>query len=142
MSGVCFFIPSGRYRAKLIYEQEMKHGHSETDVTKVVMIGLAGSGKSTSLDTLMEVEPLAKEYRSSTPIMKRPLKTIVIIVDGKTKWVKKEQDQFTAHLAANMSTEDKPPREAIPTDDPLPLYMSTNVTQSRPIFTQMSSHPP
>ena len=60
----------------------MKHGHSDTDVTKVVMMGIAGSGKSTALDTIMEEKPLAKEDRDSTPIMKRPVKTMVIVVDG------------------------------------------------------------
>ena len=116
----------------------MKHGHSDTDVTKVVMMGIAGSGKSTALDTIMEEKPLAKEDRDSTPIMKRPVKTMVIVVDGKTKWVKKEQDQFTAHLAATMSTEDSPPPQTAPTDSPLPLHMSTDVSTTP----DSSSHPP
>ena len=116
----------------------MKHGHSDTDVTKVVMMGIAGSGKSTALDTIMEEKPLAKEDRDSTPIMKRPVKTTVIVVDGKTKWVKKEQDQFTAHLAATMSTEDSPHPQTAPTDSPLPLHMSTDVSTTP----DSSSHPP
>ena len=139
-----FSSSSGRYRAKLIYEREMKHGHSETDVTKVVMMGIAGSGKSTALDTIMEENPLAEEDRDSTPIMKRPVKTMVIIVDGKTKWVKKEQDEFTAHLATRLGTEDGPPQETTPTDSPHPLHTSTDITQSPPIPTtsDSSSHTP
>ena len=136
-----FHFSSGRYRAKLIYEREMKHGHSDTDVTKVVMMGIAGSGKSTALETIMEEEPLAKEDRDSTPIMKRPVKTTVIVVDGKTKWVKKEQDQFTTHLATRMGTGDSPPQETTPTDGPPP---PPNITQSPPVpaTSDSSSHTP
>ena len=126
-------FPSGRYCAKLIYEREMKHGHSDTDVTKVVMMGIAGSGKSTALETIMEEKPLPKEDRHSTPIMKRPVKTMVIVVDGKTKWIKKEQDQFTAHLARRLDTMDSPPQETTPTNDPLPPTKSTDITQSPPV---------
>ena len=135
-------FPSGRYRAKLIYEREMKHGHSETDVTKVVMMGIAGSGKSTALETIMEEEPLPNKDRHSTPIMKRPVKTMVIVVDGKTKWIKKEQDQFTAHLARHLDTMDSPPQETTPTDNPLPPTKSTDITESPsvPITTDSSSH--
>ena len=137
-------FPSGRYRAKLIYEREMKHGHSDTDVTKVVMMGIAGSGKSTALETIMEEEPLPKEDRHSTPIMKRPVKTMVIVVDGKTKWIKKEQDQFTAHLARRLDTMDNPPQETTPTNDPLPPTKSTDITQSSsvPVTSASSSHTP
>ena len=122
----------------------MKHGHSDTDVTKVVMMGIAGSGKSTALETIMEEEPLSKEDRDSTPIMKRPVKTTVIVVDGKTKWVKKEQDQFTTHLATHMGTADSPPQETTPTDGPPPLHMSPDITQSPPVpaTSDSSSHTP
>jgi hypothetical protein len=132
-------FPSGRYRAKLIFQREMEHGHSETDITKVVMMGIAGSGKSTALDTIMEEEPLAPEDRHSTPIMKRPVKTMVIVVDGKTKWVKKEQHQFTAHLATRLNTDPTPPQEATPTSHAL-----SNTTQSPPTSASpdSSSHTP
>ena len=106
----------------------MKHGYSDTDVTKVVMMGIAGSGKSTALDTIMEEEPLAKEERDSTPIMKRPMKTMVIIVDGKTKWVKKEQDQFTAHLATRMG---------VNSADSTPILSSSPIPSP-----DASAHPP
>ena len=120
----------------------MKHGHSDTDVTKVVMMGIAGSGKSTALETIMEEEPLPKEDRHSTPIMKRPVKTMVIVVDGKTKWIKKEQDQFTAHLARRLDTMDSPPQGTTPTNDPLPPTKSTDITQSPciPVTSDLSSH--
>ena len=122
----------------------MEHGHSETDITKVVMMGIAGSGKSTALATIMEEEPLAKGDRHSTPIMKRPVKTIVIVVDGKTKWVKKEQHQFTAHLATHLNTEHSPPQETTPTNHPLPTHTHSDTTQSPPTSTSpdSSSHTP
>ena len=122
----------------------MEHGHSETDITKVVMMGIAGSGKSTALATIMEEEPLAKGDRHSTPIMKRPVKTMVIVVDGKTKWVKKEQHQFTAHLATRLNTEYSPPQETTPTNHPLPTHTHSDTTQSPPTSTSpdSSSHTP
>ena len=115
-----------------------KHGYSITDVMKVVMMGIAGSGKSTVLDTIMEEKPLTEEDRDSTPIMKRPVKTMVIVVGDNTKWVKKEQDQFTAHLARHMSTEDCSTEEDTHTGSPLPLHMSTDDTT----ISNSSSHCP
>ena len=122
----------GRYRANLIYQQEMEHGHSETDITKVVMMGIAGSGKSTALDTIMEEEPLKKDDRHSTPIMKRPIKTMAILVDGKTKWVMKEQNQFTAHLATHFTH--SPPQETTPNNLPafLPACADTSLSPNSP----------
>ena len=118
----------------------MEHGHSETDITKVVMMGIAGSGKSTALDTIMEEEPLSNEDRHSTPIMKRPVKTMVIVAsDGKTKWVRKEQEQFTAHLATRINTDHSPPQVTTPTNQPLPLHTHSDMTQSPPTSTS-SSH--
>ena len=50
------------------------------------MIGAAGSGKSTSLETVMDEEPPAEEDRESTPLLKRPVQTEVIFVDKNVKW--------------------------------------------------------
>ena len=137
-------FPSGRYRAKLIYEREMEHGHSNTDITKVVMIGIAGSGKSTALETIMEEEPQAEEDRDSTPIMKRPVKTSVIIVDGKMKWKRKEPEQFTEFLASQLSTAGSPPQDSTPQNVPSPQATPTDATPSLPdsASSDSSSHTP
>ncbi|CAI8056152.1 hypothetical protein GBAR_LOCUS30592 [Geodia barretti] len=76
-------FPTGRNKAKKIYEEEMKRGITERLITKVTMVGTAGSGKSTSLETLTGEEPLAEGERESTPLLKRPVQTEVVFVEGR-----------------------------------------------------------
>ena len=89
----------GRRRAKQIYEEEMKRGVTKRIITKVVMVGTAGSGKSTSLQTVMDEEPPAEKDRESTPLLKRPVQTEVIYIDKNVKWVKKTPEQKKQYIA-------------------------------------------
>lgn len=91
---------AGRYRAKQIYAEEMKHGATIRNIIKVVMVGTAGSGKSTSLETVMDQKPLAEEDRESTPLMKRPVQTEVIHIENKVKWVKKSIEEKKQYIAS------------------------------------------
>ena len=93
------FIIIGRYRAKKMYEEEMKRGHSKRRITKLVMIGTAGSGKTTSLVTVLEEQPPAEEDRTSTPLLKRPVQTEVVYVKDKVMWQKKNPKQKRQHIA-------------------------------------------
>ena len=94
------FSLTGRKRAKKIYEEEMKRGITERLITKVTMVGTAGSGKSTSLDTLTDEEPLAEEERESTPLLKRPVQTEVVFVDRKkVRWRKKTPEEKKRYIA-------------------------------------------
>ena len=80
-----YFSPrAGRYRSKQIYEQEMKRGHFELVVDKVVMYGIAGSGKTCSLHVLLGRPP--PENRNSTPLMKRPVEVMFMCVNDKKEW--------------------------------------------------------
>ena len=91
---------TGRNKAKKIYEEEMKRGITERLITKVTMVGTAGSGKSTSLETLTGEEPLAEGERESTPLLKRPVQTEVVFVEGKeVRWRKKTADQKKQYIA-------------------------------------------
>ena len=91
---------TGRKRAKKIYEEEMKCGITERLITKVTMVGTAGSGKSTSLETLTDEEPLAEEERESTPLLKRPIQTEVVFVDRKkVRWRKKTPEEKKRYIA-------------------------------------------
>ena len=91
---------TGRNKAKKIYEEEMKRGITERLITKVTMVGTAGSGKSTSLETLTGEEPLAEEERESTPLLKRPVQTEVVFVEGKeVRWRKKTADEKKQYIA-------------------------------------------
>ena len=77
----------------------MKHGSSKRIITKVVLVGIAGSGKSTSLETVMEEKPPAEEDRESTPLLKRPVQTEVINIDNHLKWIKKSPEEVRQHVA-------------------------------------------
>ena len=91
---------TGRNKAKKIYEEEMKRGITERLITKVTMVGTAGSGKSTSLETLTGEEPLAEGERESTPLLKRPVQTEVVFVEGKeVRWRKKTADEKKRYIA-------------------------------------------
>ena len=89
----------GRRRAKQIYEEEMKRGVTKRKITKVVMVGIAGSGKTTSLETIMDEKPPAEEDRESTPLLKRPVQTEVVYIDKKVKWRKKSPEEKKEYIA-------------------------------------------
>ena len=72
-----------RCRSKLIYEQEMKRGHFELVVDKVVMCGIAGSGKTSSLHVLLGRPPPDSR---NTPLMKRPAEVMFMCVNDKKEW--------------------------------------------------------
>ena len=91
---------TGRRRAKQIYEEEMKRGVTKRKITKVVMVGIAGSGKTTSLETIMDEKPPAEEDRESTPLLKRPVQTEVVYIDEKVKWRKKNPEEKKQYIAS------------------------------------------
>ena len=95
--GTYMYICVGRRRAKQIYEEEIKRGISKRNITKVVIVGIAGSGKSTSLETIMEEKPPAD--RDSTPLLKRPVQTEVIYINKSVKWVKKSPEEKKRYIA-------------------------------------------
>ena len=91
---------TGRRRAKQIYEEEMKRGVTKRKITKVVMVGIAGSGKTTSLETIMDEKPPAEEDRESTPLLKRPVQTEVVYIHEKVKWRKKSPEEKKQYIAS------------------------------------------
>ena len=78
----------------------MKRGVSKRKITKVVMVGIAGSGKTTSLETVMDEQPPAEEDRESTPLLKRPVQTEVIYIENNVKWVKKTPEEKKRYIAS------------------------------------------
>ena len=81
---VCGSLHAGRYRSKQFYELEILKGHVELHIDKVVMYGIAGSGKTSALAAMLGRDPLT--VRSSTPLMKRPVNVRFMCVDDKTEW--------------------------------------------------------
>ena len=59
-------------------------GHVELHIDKVVMYGIAGSGKTSALAAMLGRDPLT--IRSSTPLMQRPVNVRFMCVDDKTEW--------------------------------------------------------
>ena len=91
------YVPSGRQGSKQIYEKEMLLGFLELGIDKVVMFGIAGSGKSSSLAALLGLDP--PDLRCSTPLMQRPIEVVVIHVDDQLHWQKKTPEQIRETVA-------------------------------------------
>ena len=62
----------------------MLRGHIQLALDKVVMFGIAGSGKTSALAVLLGDDP--PDVRSSTPLMKRPIEVLFMEVDDKLEW--------------------------------------------------------
>ena len=75
----------------------MKRGHFELVVDKVVMYGIAGSGKTCSLHVLMGVPP--PDSRNSTPLMKRPVEVMFMSVNDKKEWKVRTQEEMRDTVA-------------------------------------------
>jgi len=75
MTSVSFLAHS-----RLLFQEEMKHGHISSLVSKVLFLGAAGSGKTSSKRIILNETPPA--LRISTPCAERPVKIVRIEVDG------------------------------------------------------------
>ena len=78
------FFHAGRYRSKQIYELEMIRGYIELGIDKVVMFGIAGSGKTCTVALMLGKK--APEIRCSTPLMKRPIELMFVDIDKNQEW--------------------------------------------------------
>ena len=72
-------------------------GHIELHIDKVVMYGIAGSGKTSALAAMLGRDPLT--IRSSTPLMKRPVNVRFMCVDDKTEWKERTVKQMCNTVA-------------------------------------------
>ena len=130
IDNICAFINfklcnsfTGRYRSKQIYEQEIKLGHILLDLDKILMFGIAGSGKTSSLAVLLGLAP--PDIRCSTPLMKRPITVMFMCVNEKMEWEVKTPDQMREIVAEVISS--RVPKQH-------------NVAQSDVSLDQQSSH--
>ena len=62
----------------------MIRGHIELGIDKVVMFGIAGSGKTCTVALLLGMK--APEIRCSTPLMKRPIELMFVDIDKNQEW--------------------------------------------------------
>ena len=102
---MCGSFHAGRYRSKQFYELEILKGHVEVHIDKVVMYGIAGSGKTSALAAMLGRDPLT--IRCSTPFMKRPVNVRFMCVDKKMEWkvrtVKQMQNTVAEVISSRMS---------------------------------------
>ena len=82
---------------KQIYEREMHYGHIETSIAKVLLFGIAGSGKTSATAILMGEDPPAA--RTSSSLMARPVQVITILINKLTKWEKKTPKEVRRIIA-------------------------------------------
>ena len=90
-------ILAGRYRSKQIYELEMQRGHFDLAIDKVLMFGIAGSGKTSALAALLGVDP--PSVRSSTPLMRRPIEVMFMDVNEELHWKMRTNKEFRDTVA-------------------------------------------
>ena len=90
-------IHAGRYRSKQIYELEMQRGHFDLAIDKVLMFGIAGSGKTSTLAALLGVDP--PSIRSSTPLMRRPIEVMFMDVNEELQWKMRTNKEFRDTVA-------------------------------------------
>ena len=75
----------------------MKRGHIELDIDKVVMFGIAGSGKTCALAIMLGDDP--PDVTCSTPLMKRPVEVLFMDVDKKLHWKIKTLQEVNESIA-------------------------------------------
>ena len=147
---------AGRFRSKQIYEQEMKRGHIELDLDKLLLFGNAGSGKTCSLAAMLGVDP--PTIRHSTPVMKRPIEVVFVDVDGKKQWKKRTLDQLPGVLAeviqsrmprqqsvaqSSCAPDQQPPHTAASqSSQPTPEKTSSSTSKAAGISTASSEEKP
>ena len=85
------------YTVKQTYEMEMRYGHIETSIAKVLLFGIAGSGKTSATAIMMGEDP--PSVHSSTPLMVRPVHVITVLIEELTKWEKKTPEEVRKIIA-------------------------------------------
>ena len=101
---------------KQTYKREMRYGHIETSIAKILLFGIAGSGKTSATAILMGEDPPA--VRMSTPLMARPVQVITILINKLTKWEKKTPEEVRRVIAEIIRSRESSSeiRELQPTD--------------------------
>ena len=82
-----------------LFEEAMRHGSVQSCITKVLVTGTAGSGKTCSKHVIIDEPP--PPVRKSTPCAERPIRVATIGVRG-MKWVRIGSKRLINYLAAAM----------------------------------------
>ena len=81
---------TGSSESRRLYDEAMKNGSIESEITSVAMHGVAGTGKSSSMNLILGNPP--QEDRKSTPLIARPA-TVHEIDPSENEWT--EHDNKT-----------------------------------------------
>ena len=122
----------------------MKRGHIELDIDKVVMFGIAGSGKTCLLAVMLGDDP--PDVTCSTPLMKRPVEVLFMDVDKKLRWKIKTLQEVNESIAEIIrSRMPKQEAEALVSSaspaSPIPESTTTTSEASREIPTLPKKKP-
>ena len=75
----------------------MRYGHIATSIAKILLFGIAGSGKTSATAIMMGEDP--PSIRTSTPLMVRPVQVITVLIKELTKWEKKTPEEVMRIVA-------------------------------------------
>ena len=87
---------SGSSESRRLYNEAMKEGHIKSEITKVLMYGAPGTGKSSSMDLFVGNPP--KCVRVSTPLAVRPVTMCQMDLTRK-EWIKLTPEERKKTLA-------------------------------------------
>ena len=110
----------------------MRYGHIEGSIAKVLLFGIAGSGKTSATAILMGEDPPAG--RTSTSLMARPVQVITILINELTKWEKKTPEEVRRIIAEIIRS-----REEIQQTDSRPKRVKPTTPET--YYQQKSSQP-
>ena len=96
----CFFVFFCFFLAKSVYEQAMKKGYVETSVTKCLIVGAAGVGKTHLKHLLLKKDPPG--LRVSTGVAENPVRAVSFSLFGQDgeDWFIVENDETLIRIAA------------------------------------------
>ena len=93
--------------AKQLFEDAMRHGRVQSKVTKVLVTGIAGSGKTCTKHVVIDEPP--PPVRKSTPCAETPLRLMKVAVrPGDVKWERRGPKKLINYVAAAIKAQKTP----------------------------------
>ena len=76
---------------------ELRYGFVLTSIVKLLLFGIAGSGKTSVTAIMMGDDP--PQVRKSTPLMARPVQVITVFINQLTEWQRKTSQEVLGIIA-------------------------------------------
>ena len=110
----------------------MKRGFIELSIDKVVMFGIAGSGKTCTVALLLGMKP--SNVRCSTPLMKRPIELMFMDVDENLEWTMRTPQEIQNTVAKIIQSRMKQAEALSGASPPSPSQQPTHTTASQSLY--------